>query len=55
MIWGNSGGLPVALDEVVILDRPLLDGEIAIYVRVVRQMNQVNYPERRQRARQTLI
>ena len=44
MILGNRGELPVALDEVVILDRPLLDGEIAIYVKAVRQMNQVDYP-----------
>ncbi|MFC1715202.1 LamG-like jellyroll fold domain-containing protein [Candidatus Poribacteria bacterium] len=44
MILGNRGELPVVLDEVVILDRPLLDEEIAIYVKAVRQMNQIDYP-----------
>jgi len=44
MILGSSGGLPVALDEVVILDRPLLDEDIATYVKAIRQMNQIDYP-----------
>ena len=44
LILGNSGELPVALDEVVILNRPLLDEEIATYVKAIRQMNQVDYP-----------
>ncbi len=44
MILGSSGGLPVALDEVVILDRPLLDEEIADYFKAIRQMNQIDYP-----------
>jgi hypothetical protein len=44
MILGSSGGLPVALDEVVVLDRPLIDEEIATYVKAIRQMNQIDYP-----------
>jgi hypothetical protein len=44
VILGSSGGLPVALDEIIILNRPLLDEEIASYVQAVRQMHSVNYP-----------
>ncbi len=44
VILGSSGGLPVALDEIVILNRPLLDEEIASYVQAVRQMRSANYP-----------
>ena len=44
MILGNRGELPVTLDEVMILDRPLIDEEITTYVKAIRQMNQINYP-----------
>jgi hypothetical protein len=44
MILGSNGGLPIVLDEVVILNRPLLDEEIATYVKAVHQMNQIDYP-----------
>ena len=43
MILGNRGEFPVALDEVIILNRPLLGEEISDYVMAVRQMNQINY------------
>lgn len=44
IILGSSSGPPVALDEIIILNRPLLDEEIASYVQSVRQMHSVNYP-----------
>jgi len=44
MILGSNGSLPIALDEVVILNRPLFDEEITTYVKAVRQMNQIDYP-----------
>lgn len=44
LILGNPHGLPMALDEVVILNRPLTDDEIATYVRAIRQMRSVGYP-----------
>jgi hypothetical protein len=44
MILGSNGELPVALDEIIILDRPLLDEEIAEYNNIIRQMNRAGYP-----------
>ena len=44
MILGSNGGLPIALDEIIILDRPLMDEEIAEYVNIIRQMDRVGYP-----------
>jgi hypothetical protein len=44
VILGSNGELPVALDEIIILNRPLLDEEIASYVQAIRQMHSVNYP-----------
>ena len=44
MILGSNVGLPIALDEIIILDRPLLDEEIAEYINIIRQMNRAGYP-----------
>jgi len=44
MILGSNGGLPIALDEIIILDRPLSDEEVAEYVNIIRQMNLAKYP-----------
>lgn len=44
MILGNRDKFPVSLDEIVILNRPLQDEEIATYYKAIRQMNQINYP-----------
>jgi len=41
---GSPHGLPVALDEVAIFNRPLLAEEIAEYVRALRQMHRIGYP-----------
>ncbi len=41
---GNRGGIPMALDEVIILRRALTADEIRTYVTAVRQMHAVSYP-----------
>ncbi len=44
MTFGSGHGTPVALDEVMVLNRPLTAAEIADYVRAVRQMRTVGRP-----------
>jgi len=41
---GSIYGLPLALDEVLILSRSLSADEIATYYTAIRQMQQVRYP-----------
>jgi hypothetical protein len=44
MKLGSDQGISVALDEVIVLNRPLQDDEVATYVRAMRQMRAAGYP-----------
>ena len=44
LVIGNRHGIPMALDEVLVLRRALTAGELHTYVAAIRQMRAVHYP-----------
>ncbi len=44
LVIGTRGGAPIVIDEVVVLRRALLPGDLARYVAALRQMRAIRYP-----------